>query len=171
MKLAELYGVTVNELIGDDTTELAAAPKKMPKGIKVLIMLLCSGLVWLVATVVFVTLNAVFPDKAAWWMAFLYAVPVNAVVIIVLSAVWNYRIVNFTSVSVLIWVVLVCIYVTLCSVLKTHISDISSRLWPIFLIGIPLQTLEVLWGVFRWSLFKSKNGKPKEEPKKTEEIK
>jgi hypothetical protein len=37
--------------------------------------------------------------------------------------------------------------------IKVHVSGESSGIWYVFLLGIPLQVLEVLWVFFR-SLFK-----------------
>ena len=53
----------------------------------------------------------IFPG-GPWWAAFLYAVPANAIVITVLASVWKYRMVNFISVTALIWSALACVYVT-----------------------------------------------------------
>ena len=50
LKLAELYGITVNDLVSERSS--AAPPKRMSKWRHILIMLLSSGIVWLVATVV-----------------------------------------------------------------------------------------------------------------------
>lgn len=107
------------------------------------------------ATVVFVLLNLIFPG-GPWWAAFLYAVPANAIVITVLSSVWKYRIANFVSVTVIVWSVLACIYVTTLLVMSRLGVGDDSRLWLLFLLGIPLQALEVLWCFFRWTLFRGR---------------
>lgn len=156
LKLAELYGVTVNDLVYEGTS--APAPKKTSKWRNLLIMLLSSGIVWLVATVAFVILN-IFVPKQPWWLAFVYAVPVNAIVILVLASVWKYKLVNFVAVTVLVWAVLCCVYVTSRIVmLKLGHTDYG-RLWLLFLLGVPLQALEMLWCFFRWTPFKGKNAK------------
>lgn len=63
-------------------------------------MLLSSGIVWLVATVVFVVSICLFL-KQPWWLAFVYAVPINAIVVTVLAAVWKYKLTNFGAVTYL----------------------------------------------------------------------
>ena len=135
----------------------------MSKWRRLLVMLLSSGIVWLVATSVFVLLNLILPGKGEWWLAFLYAVPINAIVITVLSSVWKYKITNFVAVSVLIWTVLACVYTT-SRIIMAHLgNDDYGRLWLIFLLGVPLQALETLWCFFRWSPFKGKNGAKKDK--------
>ena len=99
MQLAELYGVTVDSLISD-----GIPPVVEEKTINThwLIMLLASGIVWLVATCFFVLMQILAPGNA-WWLSFVYAIPVNAIVILIFAGVWKYRTVNFLSVSILIW--------------------------------------------------------------------
>lgn len=160
LKLAELYGVTVNDLVNEKT---ASAPlRKATVGQKVLIMLLSSGLVWLTATVLFVVLNLFLPDRE-WWLAFLYAVPANAVVITVLASVWKYKATGFTAVTVLIWSVLACIYTTSLVALKRFGVEHYKGLWLIFLLGVPLQIMEVLWGFLRRSVAKNRVVRKKEK--------
>ena len=148
MQLAELYGVTVDALLGKGTP---VAPKKSTKGLHWLIMLLSSGIVWLVATCAFVVLRLLLPNSLSWF-AFVYAIPVNAIVMIVYASVWKYRILNFFSVSTLVWTVLLSLYLSF--VLLTKIAGENREgLWTLFLLGIPLQALETLWVFFR-SLFR-----------------
>ena len=114
----------------------------------------------------FVFLNIVFPKKGEWWLAFLYAVPINAIVITSLAAAWKYKITNFVAVSLLIWTALVAVYVTSRVVMVRLGHEDYSRLWLLFLLGVPLQALETLWCFFRWSLFKSRGGEKKDKKEK-----
>ena len=113
-------------------------------------MLLSSGIVWLIASCIFVGLQLLQPGKA-WWLAFVYAVVVNAVVLLVYGALWKHRILNFISISTIVWVSLLSLYLTL---MRELVND--TGLWLLFLIGIPLQVLEVLWAFFRSLLRKKK---------------
>ncbi len=151
MQLAELYHVTVNDLIGDNAQEKVKALQMRTTGLHVLIMLLSSGIVWLVATCCFVALQLLKPGFA-WWLMFIYAIAVNAVLLVVYAGVWRYRLANFVSVTALIWSALVCLYVTAREVSIIMGNDYSA-LWLVFMLGIPLQVLWVLWVFFR-SLFK-----------------
>ena len=171
IQLAELYGVTVDVLIGDGKAPVKVEKKKT--GLHLLIMLLSSGIVWLVATCIFVGLQLLTP-KAGLWLAFLYAVPVNAIIMIVYASIWKYRTLNFVAISTLIWTVLTCAYLTIRIVCNlSGAGENFGPLWVIFLLGIPLQALEILWAFFR-SLFK-KNKRvvlsttPKQEKQDKEE--
>ena len=147
IKLAELYGVTVNDLIGEEIK----TPVSMQKPSRLnssLVMILSSGIVWLVATVFFVLMNIFFAGRE-WWLTFLFAVPATAIVVLVLSAVFKRRATNFFSLSALIWSAIVCLYVT-ASVIMTNLGHTEKGgLWMVFLLGIPLQFLQVFWTFFR----------------------
>ncbi len=152
IQLAQLYGVTVDTLLGDGT--LVRVQKKT-KSLHALIMLLSSGIVWLIATCFFVGMQFFMPNRGWWWLAFLYAIAVNAVVLLVYASIWRYKVLNFLSVSLIIWGGLTCIYLTIkCICLQRGVPEADvGPLWSIFLVGIPLQVLEILWVFFR-SVFK-----------------
>lgn len=158
MQLADLFGVSLNDLVAGDTPE---KPKKKSGGLHLLIMLLSSGIVWLVATFFFVTMVLLKPN-GSWWLAFLYGVLANAILLVVYASIWHYRFLNFLSTSVLIWISLTCLYLTINAVSLEEYS----ALWCVFLLGIPLQVLEVLWAFFRY-LFKKR--KPQMKDTKAEE--
>ena len=151
MQLAKLYGVSINELVGEDAP-MRQEKREKTAGLKLLIILLSSGIVWLVATCIFVGLQLLKPEYSSWWMIFLYAVTINCIVLIVYASIWKYRLLNFVGVSSLIWTAITCVYLTV-RFLPNNIGMDLGPLWCVYLIGIPLQVLEVLWVFFR-SLFR-----------------
>ena len=86
------------------------------------------------------------------WMAFIYALPVNAIVMVVYASVWKYRLLNFFSISTIIWTALLSLYLTVRFILMGQ-GEVYEGMWTLFLLGIPLQVLEILWAFFR-SLFR-----------------
>ena len=141
MELSKLYQVTLNELVGIDPPPPTFVKKKKT-GLHVFIMLLSCGIVWLVATFAFAVLQIIQPD-GLWWLSFLYALPVCAILLIVYASVWNYRALQVISISALVWTALTCIYLTLFNAYG------FTRFWVLFLIGVPLQLLEIFWASFR----------------------
>lgn len=152
VQLAKLYGVTMDAFVEE---KLPTVKKSSSTGLHVLIMLLSSGIVWLVATFFFVTMHVIRPE-GAWWLAFLYAVALNAIVILVYASIWKYRFLNFLSITALIWTALSCCYLTVQACALRFGFDYTG-LWCIFLLGVPLQVLEVLWSFFR-TLFRKQKG-------------
>ncbi len=151
IQLAELYGVTIDTLLGDGAP---VRVQKKTKSMRVLIMLLSSGIVWLVATCIFVGMQF-FAGSFPWWIVFLYAIPVNAIVVLVYAAMWKYKTLNFLCVSTIIWLGFTCLYLTIkfIAISNGKLPREIGPLWTIFLLGIPLQILEILWVFFR-SIFK-----------------
>ena len=91
VRLSELFGVTLDELIHEPKNEVI-----MPKRFRLkqrVITLLCSvGLCWLTAVVLYVFLG-IFGNNSLphTWLVFVYAVSASAVVVLVLSAVWKWK--------------------------------------------------------------------------------
>ncbi len=163
MQIAELFGITLNDLVGEGTPVL---PTKERRGLRAGIMLLASGIVWLVATCLYVLLRLIRSNSDMWYI-FLYAIAVNAIVVIVFAGIWKYRFVNFVAVSVLIWISLLSLHVTF----RLFFPD--SPLWLLYILGVPLQVLECMWGFFRAKLKDRKRKekqKPVEEKQRTEEV-
>ena len=160
LQIAKLYGISVSALVGEE--EPAVFPKKKSVGLHIFIMLLSSGIVWLVATCIFVMMR-LFNPEGAGWLAFVYAVAINAIVMVVYAGIWKYRVLNFIGVSTLIWMAITCIYLT-AKLISIHLGNDYSSLWAVFLLGVPLQILEILWAFFR-SFFRKNREKHKKSKK------
>lgn len=150
VQLAELFGVTLDDLVREQPERTV-----MPKNTRLLrriIIIACSvGLCWLVAVVSFVLLRIFAPAIEYSWLAFVYAVPVSAIVILVFSCVWRYKWVRVISVSVLVWTALTCIYLTAYVSLIANAAENEiwlKNLWLLFLIGVPLQFLALFFFVW-----------------------
>ena len=151
VQLSKLYGVSVDSFLGEETPRLE---RKKTKVLHNLIMLLSVGIVWLIAVCAFVALQ-LFKKEDFGWLTFVYAVPICAVVLIIYASIWRHRILNFVSVSTLIWSTLSAFYLTGLALAITFSWDYTG-FWCIFLVGVPLQVLEVLWTFFRSLLRKQK---------------
>ena len=143
-QIADFYGVTIDTLIDKPNN---IKPKKQKNlGKKRVIIALCSGgLVWLVATVFFAFISLIFPSITQTWLSFVYAVPITLIVLLVLTSVWGKTLFNFIFTSLLVWTVILTVYLTLYFALPYP----PSALWMIFLIGIPLQILTILWFFYK----------------------
>lgn len=152
LQLAELYGVTLNDLVGEGTPML---PTKERRGLRGWIMLLASGIVWLVATCLYVLIQLIRPGSD-WWLIFMYAILINAIVIVVFASVWKYRVVNFIAISALIWVSMLCLHLSLNN-LFAYYGYKERPFWLLYILGVPLQILECMWGLFRSKLRKRRS--------------
>lgn len=131
-KIATLFGVTVNDLLNspETTPKTIIQPKKKINGL--VITLLAIGLVWLVATAVFVLFNIfnILKDKS--WLTYIYAIPVSMIVSIVFTKIYKQRVLTYLSISALIWTILLSVHLTVDA-------------WLVFILGIPVQVLTILW--------------------------
>lgn len=149
--LSEIYNVDINVFLNKNTEEQKIElPQNYLKKKHVLISTLSAGLVWFVATIVFVTLFMIKSTESIAWLAFVGAVPVSSIVLLVFSELWGNTGLNILFSSIIIWGVIVFICL---------INSIS-KLWTLCTIGIILEILVVLWFIFKHK-FKNKNGSTK----------
>lgn len=147
-QLAELYQVTVDDLLADpnalpETTskvekvmEKAVEKTLKRKADKGMIMGLSSVLVWFVALLLFVVISSL--DVPYSWLAFFYAIPANAIVLLSLRSAWRDFRWNKSLVSTIAWGSLLSIHISLLVFLKVNV-------WKIYLLGIPGQIAIFMW--------------------------
>lgn len=148
IQLAELFGISVNELLIDpnalpETTgkveqamDKAVQKTLKRKADKSIILKLSSLLVWFVALSIFVMLSSFEIPKS--WLAFFYAIPANAIVLLSLRSAWRDFRWNFTLISAIMWGSLLSIFMTV-------IMFAQFNFWKLFLLGVPGQVAILLW--------------------------
>ncbi len=142
VQIAEYFHVSVDDLLREQPAK-PVLPARTKLFRRLVILALSVGLCWLAAVVCFVLGGIISPATGGMWLAFVYAVPASAVVVVVFSCVWSWKWVRFVSVSLLVWSTLACAYLTVWWVVP------HPTLWLIFLIGVPLQFLAV-FGLLGW---------------------
>ena len=142
MQLSQLFGVSVDRLVGESSLSDSqlpepedAAPQK-PTARKGIIQALSSTLVWFVALFFFVVISSMGISYS--WLAFIYAVPVNAIVLLSLRSAWHLYSWNKALISVIMWGCLASLYISLWVFLGVSV-------WKLFLLGIPGQIAIFLW--------------------------
>jgi len=137
-KIAELFGVTLNDLVSDEKPKL---PKKKPYLTnRIIIPLLSVGLVFLVASIVFLVLRLLGVWNDGSWLLFVYAVPISLIVMLVFSELWWNLTARLLTLSALIWSVFVSV----------RLSFSITVLNYIFIPATILQIITVLWFVMRY---------------------
>jgi hypothetical protein len=106
------------------------------KADKKVILGLSSLLVWSVALLLYVILSTLDVEKS--WLAFFYAVPADAIVLLSLRSAWKDFRWNRALISAILWGVLLSLYVTL-------LVLANFNAWRILLLGIPGQLAIFLW--------------------------
>ena len=146
--LAECFGVTVNDLLVDPNAlpdQTGAVQQAMERVVKKTlkreankntILGLSSILVWFVALLIFVVLDTVGITKS--WLAFFYAIPANAIVLLSLRSAWKDFRWNRGLISAIMWGSILALFVTLLVLAQFN-------MWKLFLLGVPGQAAILLW--------------------------
>ena len=147
-QLAELFQITVNDLVVDPNAlpeNPGTVERVMGKAVektlkrkadKRIILSLSSLLVWFVALLLFVLLSSFEISKS--WMAFIFAIPANAIVLLSLRSAWHDFRWNQILISTIAWGGILSVYMTL-------LVFFQINMWKLFLLGIPGQAAVLLW--------------------------
>ena len=149
MQLADQFDITVNELVADPNELPPGPPTKLEKAMtqvsekalkrkadKGIILWLSSTLVWFIALLVFVVISSF--DIPYSWLSFIYAIPINAIVLLSLRSAWQDFRWNRALISVIMWGFLVSIH-------SSFVVFLHFNMWKIFLLGIPGEFAIFLW--------------------------
>lgn len=132
LKLCEFYGVEFDWLIHSHE-EVPKQKNNIKAQIKIAIALLLVVSCYTLATIIFV--YNILINQSNTWKVFVIATSIALLISIFCSRKWWNRTCTFTLSSLCIWSILASVFVVL---LPQTIA------WPIFLLGIPLQTIIVL---------------------------
>ena len=151
MQLAELFGITVNDLICDPNALPENSDSKLEKAMtqvsekalkrkanKNVIQALSSTLVWFVALFAFVILSSFDFLEDYSCLLFFIAIPANAIVLLSLRSAWRDFRWNQMLISLIVWGSLLSIYMVIFTLYRYNF-------WKIFLLGIPGQIAIFLW--------------------------
>jgi transcriptional regulator with XRE-family HTH domain len=146
-QLADLYGVTVNDLISPNKKPKVSVSKT--KGVFNPLLSCC--IVWIVAIFTFFILSAFVKTFDKAWLSYIVAIPCSAIVILVFACIYKHRIVQLLSISTIIWTV----------ILALHLSfvEIFSEITMLYYIGIPVQALFILWFIYRYIVRRKQKNK------------
>ncbi len=160
--LSRFYNVSLDSLTRDEPIIAEELPKKKEKDkmfpSKLIITLLAFTSVWLLATVLFVCVQIVFNRSLG--MIFMWAVPLSCIVLIIFNGIWGKPYLLFYILTVLIWSTLVSI----------HLQLSNYGLWIIYILGIPLQIVVILWGALIKKPSKRQIRKRNENSKQNENL-
>jgi len=150
-QLCDFYGVTLDYLVHEGNKEEKAKYVKNNEehnnNIAIAALIVCA--IWILVTSVYVYTTIAF-DKTAqfysYWPVFVLGAPISCLSFVITNRIYfKSRTINFVNMSVVVWGGLASFY-TMASF--TNVSNYGA-LWPIFLVGVPLQIALVIWFVMR----------------------
>ena len=119
--IAEFFGITVNDLI---YTKKKNILKEFYKT-HLCTTLLVTISIWFVATIIFFVLDSATSLQRTW-LTFIFTIPVNAIVLIVLSGIWFKKIFVYLSATAFLWSTILAIFLAIN----------NPQLWFIFIVGV-----------------------------------
>ena len=136
-QLADMYGVSVDFLLSSEHEAQAPSEDaiRIIRKNRLIITLLAVSLVWLIATIAYVTLGLALNTFSRIWLSYIVAIPVSCIVLLVFNSIWGIHKLNFIIISALVWSSLL----SLCLILSIK------NIWIIFVLGIPAQIIIALW--------------------------
>ena len=135
VKLANLYGLTVNDFVTKKKKEKIANRYFS----RILITLIAVALVWFFSTFAYLALELFSNIEDPFiptWMSFIYAIPISFIVLIVFTSIYFNPIQNIIHVSGLCWTIAVSLNLTFIN---------YSRIGLIYIVAIPFQILIILF--------------------------
>ena len=152
-EMSTLFGISLDTLTSQKEEVECKPIKKILMHIhtsKMLITSVASVIVWLVATLVFISLS-LFSVEGKIWLSFIYAIPVNLIVLLALAGIWKNKWYNFTCVSLL----------SLSIALSLQLSINYENIWLFFVLCVPIIILAFFLFIFRTNIFHIKRKKNK----------
>ena len=136
-QLADFFGISLDKLTSVHVYKKVVNIDRKKK--KLLIPLLSAGLVWLVATLLFVSF---FMFNVGWqesWLLFVYAVPLSFIVLMIFNFIWGSQYFSPIIITVIIWTIAVSL----------HLSIDFEYNYMVYYLMIPLQILLMLWYIMK----------------------
>lgn len=149
--LCSFYGVTLDALTSEELPpEEKATENKENKDFvfekkyntKLMITLLSVSAIWVAVSLAYIILKIAFNINL--WMLFVWALPASALLVVIFNSIFNKYHLLFPILSVFLWLLI--------SSLHIQFLDLGRNIWPIYLLGIPIQISIIFW----WGLVKKK---------------
>ena len=135
-KLADLYDVPLDAFLREGPLVRSQAEQKSRR---IIITLISIGLVFFVAAIGFFV--CYLAKVEVRWLAFIYAVPVSMILLVVFSHMWSTLLWQALSVTGLVWTLCGAIYISFVAIAGMH------NVAMLFLCAAIFQVLVILWYV------------------------
>lgn len=139
--LADFYGIKIDDFFREEKQKVTPGKKYKHW----FIVGLSETLVWLVFATFFVVFVIVIPNAFTWWLLFIYAAAASSILGVVWAGIFHRRLYQMITTSLIVWTTILSVYLTIIM----EMPNANPFFWLLFLIGVPLQILAVLWYFLR----------------------
>lgn len=135
--ICNLYNVTLDYLTHEGSYEEKKEYhiKKSYARNKVIIVGLIVSLIWLLSIMIFAYSLAYLNHN--FWPVLIWGFPPTFLILLIFNSIWGRKKWKFPIITFIIWTTIVAIFL--------QFIYLGQNVWPIFLIGIPLQIAIILW--------------------------
>ena len=148
-QIAEVFNVSLSSLIEDNAIKQVEFSVKRQLINKLAIAIISAGLVWFIATIIFVSAQLIW--SYTFWQIFVWSLPIVSLVMLPFHRYLGGHVYKFTTLTVFIWTVLAAIFL--------QFYHLTPWLWLVFLIGVPIQVILSVWAFVKPKPKKQKNKK------------
>lgn len=138
-ELARFYGVTLDYLthpVDQNKIYLVQKDSKKEQASHIIVTALIASVIWILATIIFV--YTLIRENEGYWLAFVWAIPLtNLVILVGNNKFFKSKVLTLINWTIFIWAILAGAFLQVMLL-------VNEVIWPLFLIGIPLQISIVL---------------------------
>jgi transcriptional regulator with XRE-family HTH domain len=144
MRIAEIYGVSLDDIVGKESPAAPIQTKKHINGKRLFITALSAILVWFIATGIFLVFYFIVPTEKYSYLVFVVAPLPTAIVLLVFSNLWGNRLTNALTTSLVLWACVIIIHI-----FTLTFSDFV-KIYFFYIAAGVFQILIILWYTYRW---------------------
>ena len=138
-RLADLYDIPLDAFLREGSL---VRSQREQKSRHIIITLISIGLAFFVGAIGFFV--CYLANVNVRWLAFIYAVPVSMILLVVFSHKWGGLLYQAVSVSALVWTLCGAVYISFLAIAGTrHVAML-------FMVAAVFQVLIILWYVLMW---------------------
>ena len=141
-QICNLYGVTLDFLTHEGSIEDKKEyiiPKYEIRN-KAIITFLFIIAIWTLGVAAFVAIN-IYSNKVMWPI-FVWCVPLSATLLIYFNLKWGKRLFNVFIFTIMLWGNIAGVFLQI-------LYSANINIWPIFLVGIPIEIAIILWAFLK----------------------
>lgn len=142
IQLADIYHITLDDIVREQSEKVIKPRLNLFKR-HFLITLLSVGLVWVIATGVFMILYYITAVSEYAYFAYIVAPFVSAIVFTVFSAIWYSRLVLAIAASAIVWSIALIVH------MFTATFGGNVELWPFYVVAAGVQVMIIVWFILR----------------------
>lgn len=157
-QIAHIYNVPLTSLIEDNAVKTAQINDKRQLINKLAGILITASIVWFVATITFVMARLIW--DYTFWQIYIWSMPIVSLVMMPFHHYWGRHIYKYTILTIFVWTLLLAIFI--------QCFKLSSWMWIIFILGIPIQIGLSIWAFVKPKPTKQKKHKEKKEKPNTD---